>query len=346
MKWVGIHDHANTAVRWVDRESSYTWLRAFEMFSEGQAVAYLREPNYDHDIEHAVENIRYRFRTKPISSWYGDVIREAPDLILYNLCYYSDAKRSVGAIAKALPNTTHVIRIHHDVNYLKDQPGYVDCLMACDVAIAPTEKQVKTLRSIGFQGEIHVLPFGVDINRFQRSSIALAERNIDIACSTNQHPARNLPVVRGVLKKLQEKGLRAENLIGLKRDDLVERLGRTKFFWQTALTEASGSRILPEAIAAGCIPIVMKECQTTHDLISGLNIGYSLESRIALDPVKKKTRVPFGTSARLTREIGQIIAAGTTEQSRLLPEQYYESFEIRELFRILSDQTTSKRGGS
>lgn len=200
MKWVGIHDHANTAARWVDRESSYTWLRAFEMFSEGQAVAYLREPNYDHDIEHPVENIRYRFRNKPFSSWYGDIIREAPDLILYNLCYYRDAKRSVGEITKALPNTKHIIRIHHDVNYLKDQPGYVDCLMACDAAIAPTEKQVKTLRSIGFQGEVHVLPFGVDINRFQRSSIALAERNIDIACSTNHHPARNLPVVRRVLK--------------------------------------------------------------------------------------------------------------------------------------------------
>lgn len=336
--WVGLHDHANSATRWLDSQSSYTWLRAFERTKDILPIAFVRERQSNNNLEAPVRGVHYRFRKSGITKWVDDIVSENPSLVLYNICYYADGLPALKRLRAALPDAVHVIRIHHQVNYLAAHTGFREFLNACDVAIAPTEGQGGDVRKLGFSGPVYALPFGVNLEVMRRERKVWAERDIDLASATNHHPARNIRLVNAVYAILRQRGRRVENLLGFSSGELAKRLGNTKFFWQSSLTEASGSRILPEAIAAGCYPVVLAECRTTTELIQAHNSGKVLTSAIRFDFKTKKATYPPGIAEKLADDLDYLIAQTPGPYDGIeLSADYNENWEIARLAEILTE---------
>ncbi|MCL2715094.1 MAG: hypothetical protein FWD68_11050 [Alphaproteobacteria bacterium] len=332
--WVGIHDHADGAPRWLDSSVSYTWLRAFERVSDIRAIAYLREHHYCRDIDSPIRGVYYRFRTSGIEQWVPDIVLERPDLILYNVCYYADGLGAVEKLREALPGAVHVVRIHHQVNYLAAQQGFREFVNACDVAIAPTSRQVQDVYNLGFIGPVFYLPFGVNLEGMRQGRLDWATRGIDLSSAADGHPARNRLLVESVFENLRKRGRRVENFQGLTSKTLAGKLGNTKVFWQTSLTEASGSRILPEAMAAGCFPVVFQECSSTVELIEAHRTGTALTSGIRYDFATKVAVYPDGVVESLTEKVDEIICKVVASPSYTAPPMSADFDEICEIGRL------------
>ena len=344
--WIGLHDHADSAPRWVDSRVSYTWLRSFEALTDIKAIAYLREHNYDNDVEDPIRNVYYRFRTKDIPNWEDSIASESPSLVFYNCCWYAAGAETVESLRCKIKNAIHVVRIHHQVTYLAAQPGFREFLLACDVAIAPTKKQMEDVRNLGFTGPIYSLPFGINAEPLLQAAQPFDSRDIQLASASNSHPARNLTLVEEVYEHLRTRGRRVENFVGIPPAQLAVKLGRTKIFWQTSMTEASGSRVLPEAIAAGCFPVVFEECLTTTELIREHRTGISLVSDIKYDYCEKTTSYPPDIVEFLVNELDRIIAEFDQNKDYEAPQlaaAYREHNEVAKLVEILRDASTQWR---
>lgn len=337
-KYVGIHDHPDHAPRWVDAKTSYTWLRAFERTEGIQPVAYVREYNYDYDVREAVNGVFYRFRRSGMQLWVDDIAKESPDVILHNVCFYSEGAPAIQRLKERVPAAVHVIRIHHQVRYLAAQPGFREFLLACDVAIAPTPEQVLDVRRLGFLGPIYSLPFGINVEPLKAHALPFGERDIQLASASNAHPARNLEIVEAVYKELRLRGRRVENFQGLLPEAFSKALGRTKIFWQTALTEASGSRVLPEALAAGCFPVVFDECSSTREFIEIHKTGRGIRSGIYYDFPTKKAYAPANVVDMLVDRLDSLIEeldGGGDYSAPNVSIFYDERYEISALSDIL-----------
>lgn len=339
-KWIGIHDHSDSAVRWLDAGVSYTWLRAFEQAQGVETVAYLREHHYRRDLEIPVRGVRYCFRNTEFPDWAEAIISERPSLILYNLCYYKAGAPIIRRLREALPGTLHVIRIHHQVTYLAAHEGFAESVLACDVAIAPTPGQIPAVRDLGFRGPVHALPFGIDAEVMARTARHFRERDFDLVCACNSHPARNRSVVEAVLEVLKSRGRRVCNFQDMTRPELAAGLGRAKTFWLSSLTEASGSRIMPEAIDAGCYPIAFEECFTAEELLQTMGVGSVIRSGIAYDYRTKTTAVPDSAVADLADKLDAIIAqrdAVPDWTPAPLARAYHEHHEVADLTALLRE---------
>jgi len=339
--WVGIHDHANYAARWLDAASPYSWLRAFEASSDiALPYAFLKEKNISYEMNESVRGVSYKFFKSEFSSWINAIEELNPRIVFYNLCYYKKALDGVTKLKNKLKDSKHIIRVHHDVNYLKEQEGFIDTVLLCDVAIVPTDKQKKSLEEIGFSGNIHVLPFGIDFNEFSFSDIDLDNKSIDILSATNSHPARNQALLNKIFKSLSKKGFNVKNIYDRPRDELKEMLSNSKFFFLTSLTEASGSRVVLEAIKSGCIPIVLEECDTASDLLSELNLGFRVKSDLVLKMPEKKVKKSFATKKKIENQLIDIIEAkrdiSKEPIASSLTNKFDYNYEVKKIKEILS----------
>ena len=338
--WIGVHDHPDTAVRWLDAAVSYTWLRAFEGMQSVETVAYLREPHYSENMSVAIRGVKYCFRKTDFPTWVDEIILNKPNLILYNLCGYTAAARGLWRLKEELPKTVHVMRVHHEVDYLAATKGFKECMMACDVIIAPTPFQAERVRHLLNDQEkvVYSLPFGIRSVPMHERAKEFSERTIDLACACNRHPGRNVEIVEKVIAELNRRGYVAKNFQGLPSKQLAEQLGQSKVFWLSSMTEASGSRILPEAISAGCFPVVFRECSTAVDLVRLHSRGSIVLSGINYDYKRKIAKVPEGIVDKMVLEIENAIEKSskrTAGEGKGLPCEYEESVEIQNLIALL-----------
>lgn len=339
--WVGVHDHANYAARWLDSSSPYSWLRAFELSSEfSLPYAFLKEKNISYEMTENIRGVNYNFFDYSFSKWNKKIVELDPEIIFYNLCYYKDAPTGVLKLKNKLKKTKQIIRIHHDVNYLKEQDGFIDTVLLCDVAIVPTKNQVDSLKRLGFNGDIYVLPFGIDFNEFPLSPIPLEKKSIDILSATNSHPARNQKLLNRIFSSLSKKGFNVKNIYDRPRNELKEILSDSKFFLLTSLTEASGSRIILEAIKSGCIPIAFEECETAAELLRELNLGFLIRSDLTLKMPEKKVKKKFSSKRKIEQQLLNILEceenfSGKIE-SNILSEKYDYNNEVKKIKEILS----------
>lgn len=342
--WVGIQDYADSAPKWLDASVSFSWLRALEASSSSiECIAFVREINYTRDMVTPIRGVSYRFRKAQFPNWAAEIPAIAPALILYNLCEYNIGAGAMQFLHYNLPNTTHVIRLHHEVKFLMAHEGFRECVLEADIAIVPTESQVDDLREIGFHGEIRVIPFGVDRRIMERSRRPWGGRDIDFVCANTAAPQKNAVLLQKVFTILISKGYRTENAGGLTPSGLAEKLGRSKIFFQPSMTEASGSRVLLEGIAAGCYPIALTESKTTSE-VALQHGGQSIESGISFDFSTRKVFNPSGIEEVLAeRLVSALVSLKSDERSdlSLLPE-YDEAHEIGCLVRIMRDHKGKK----
>ncbi|OOE97470.1 hypothetical protein BZG78_11690, partial [Salinivibrio sp. MA351] len=85
--WVGIHDHANYAARWLDSASPYSWLRAFERVTEiASPYAFLKEKNISYEMNESIRGVAYKFFESDFLLWVDEIEKLKPKIVFYNLC--------------------------------------------------------------------------------------------------------------------------------------------------------------------------------------------------------------------------------------------------------------------
>lgn len=329
--WVGVHDYQDSIQRWLDPDRSFTWLESFRLAKGIERIAFCGARERNLDLE--TDEITYHFRMNHTESWADEIINCRPSMVLWNICYYHKSYNLLRRVSEAILDVLNVIRLHHEINYLAAQPGFLRFLLECDVAIVPDAKQAQDCRSLGFLGEIFVLPFGINTDIFflDRSQ----KRTLDIVSATNRHPGRNIALLKAVYEKLDGMGVSAQNFQGLGRRDLAKQFKAARFFWLTSMTEASGSRVLLEAISCGCYPIVFEECLTAARLVREMGYGYIIKSGIIYDYQKKSLSYPNEVVQRITQLIWEISNTVEKEWDPSIPPKFLEQVESQELLNIL-----------
>lgn len=335
--WVGVQDYADIAPKWLDESVSFSWLRAFERANKRRMrIAYCREQNYTRDLVSPIRGVHYRFRKEQFPKWIDELIAASPDIILYNICEYNIGARAMASLAEALPGASHVIRLHHEVRYLIAHTGFRECVLASDKAIVPTPRQVADLQSIGFRGEISHIPFGIDRRPFENARVAWGRRDIDFVCANTNNPQKNMNFLGAVFGILRDMGYTAINLSDLNTEGLAYHLGRSKIFFQPSMTEASGSRVLLEGIAAGCFPVALAESRTTAE-VALEHGGEVLESGTTYDFTTKTIVNADGSEEAIAQSLRRIIETLNAQSGHngQLIDTYSDGQEIKSLLDAL-----------
>ena len=334
----GIHDHSNWAGNWLDRENQYSWLHAFRspLLEHCTKKLYLAE-TYHSKIISGGNNLNYVLYQpdRSLRSIAQQIINDNPSLLFLNICWYKDAYPTLKYLREKLASTHFCIRIHHDVDYLYSQSGFLETVELCDSIITPTRSQLREIVKLKKFSSTSCQPFGVDIEYFRKDSTN-AIRDIDLISFTNSHPARNYDLIRYSIKRLAKKGLKHENHTGLDRRSLSQKLSRSKYFLLSSMCEASGSRILLEALASGCIPIVLNECRTASEVLTLYNVGYKVTSSFRLKMPEKQVIKPLFSLRKTVGKIEHILMSEYNGPIRLhFQAEHSFSEEVAALTRFI-----------
>jgi hypothetical protein len=186
-------------------------------------------------------------------------------------------------------------------------PEFLKCLLLTDIAIAPTKGQIETLRRAGFRGVIEAIPFGVDTEIMSSYRMPYNQRSYDFVCANTSAAQKNIGLLRAVFELLTERGYKTRNFGGLTSVELARQLGQSKVFFQPSMTEASGSRVLLEAIAAGCHPVAAAESPTTAEVAIEQG-GHALETNVSYDFSSKTVSNPDGAHIRIAEQLVEILS--------------------------------------
>lgn len=334
--WLGIHDHPNIIEEWLRVDNQYTWLRTFENL-ECKTSAFLK--TRDKKRKDLVKNIKvrsieYYFDNNSCIDWSNQINQINPTHILWNICYYSEALPLIIKLKKQKSNIVHCIRIHHEVSYLSSQEGFLDFLFNVDFVITPTNSQLKFLKDLGYSQPMKVIPFGVDDEIFRKR---ISNKDIDFISCCNKHPLRNLKFLKLQYLILNLIGFKCINITGLSRLELSKYLRRSKIFFLTSLTEASGSRILLEAISSGCTPVVFEECFTAVEVLKDHNYGFRIKSKFKIKMPEKFVKYNIIDFLRILLNLFFIRFSYKKVKTPYILDKYLVKNEIEKLNKILKE---------
>ena len=334
--WLGIHDHANSINNWLLEDNQYSWLRTFERLScKTSALLKINNNSLENFDFRNLRQIDYYFRDTSSVFWSDIILKINPTHILWNICYYKEALPLIIKLRKHKRKIFHCIRIHHDVFYLYKQESFLEFLEKCDHIILPTEKQKNFLIKLKFKNQIDVLPFGIDNDIF--NNINKKNKDITFISACNKHPLRNYILLKLIYFIFNVFRIKSKNIIGYSRYQLSNYLQRSKFFFLTSLTEASGSRILLEAISSGCYPIILEECDTAVQIIKEHKYGEIIKSNFKVKMPQKLVIRKFKDCIRIFFILLKIKRNLLIEKSPPLLEKYFIKNEIKVLYKILSN---------
>lgn len=273
MKILGIQYYSMSALKWLDKETSVSWLRAFENFEGHECYALLKEHNYTGKIEYPIRGVKYYFvENINISSITKYIIEVSPDVILYNFCNYSELADILKSMQIRFPWCLHIVRTHHECKRVLYKELVIKITENCDSMIVSNLYDKKYIKEINPNIPCEIIPFGVNINIQINSKVV---KDIDVISSCGNNPVKRPLVLKEIFLQLDKQNFITKNLIGLHKTDYIKELQRGKIFLNTSVSEASGSRSLLEAIIAGCYPIITQECESALDICKDLGIPYT-----------------------------------------------------------------------
>lgn len=274
MKIIGIQDYPMPVTKWLDTNSSVSWLRTFESMSKNhECYALLREHNYNESIQEPIRGINYTFSQKTdIDSITKLSNKVNPDVIFYNFCEYKKLSEILNKMYIMYPWCLHVVRVHHESKrVLKDKSTLRGIIDNSDLIITGNKYDVEYIKSIDNKTECFIVPFGINTEDFIENPGFTSKK---ILSSSGDNPVKRLDVLNEIFMILNEKGYNTCNLIGINKKDYLERLKKGRYFLMTSTSEASGSRSLLEAINFGLYPIVTKECESALSICKEFDENY------------------------------------------------------------------------
>lgn len=275
-KIIAIHDHRAEEGQWLKKETNYSWVNALTEDYKYEKLFFLRS---DVDKKIIKNRLTYRLYMSDLEAMTKEAIAFRPDVIFLNICYFEKAIIFIEEVLKSLTPRI-IIRIHHDFRYLVCLPYFLKFVNLGNVVIVPSETQSKFAQNY-LNAQTHVYHLGFNVNaQVLARKFHGREIKYDLITATNHHPARNLIYTLKLHSLLKNFGFHTRNYYGESQEEFQNGLAQSKYFLLTSLTEASGSRVVLEAISAGAIPIVLKECKSAVELLDKLNIGYVIKTGI------------------------------------------------------------------
>lgn len=285
---LGVQDYKMNAAKWLDAGVSLSWLRAFEAMASADAAgsvrlhALVREPHFETVMEVPVRGVHYRFYCDRMAV--ARHVRDVdPDVIVYNFWEYDHAPDILAVANAAAPAALHVLRVHHELRAAMAPALLARVLQVVDAFIVPTRHDRAYLLEQGCDPAattISIIPFGVDVDFFADSLPSRddrAQRALHCVASCSANPVKNAPLMRAVFARLDDEGYKTRNLIGAKRAVYREVLRSARVYFAPSASEASGSRSLIEALAAGCLPVVARECASAVDVVARFG-GFTVQT--------------------------------------------------------------------
>lgn len=271
MLFVGIQDFAMPAAKWLDAATSVSWLRAFEKLAADGHIchAILQEHHITYHMSTPIRGVYYHFINKKINEdddVFSVIHNLKPDVIMYNCCVYNKIPALLSRMQSLLPACKHTLRTHHEVKRVMPPDLATKICSLVDGLIISTQHDIDYMQSLNIMSPTPSLcPFGVDIAFFGENT--KLSRDIDFSASCSLNPVKNGSLLANVFEMLKQRGYIVVNILGQSPAVYRKILQRTKVYFAPTLSEASGSRSLLEAIAAGAYPVCSAECHSTMDLI-------------------------------------------------------------------------------
>lgn len=274
---VGLQDFAMPAAKWLDAGTSLSFIRALEQLAEvGYTChAILREHHISYQMTAPVRGVYYHFTNKNFTeddNVHNHLQNLRPDIVLYNCCWYDKVPELLNLMQILLPDCCHILRTHHEVRRVLPPNLATQVCALTDGLIMSTQHDINYIHSLGIKHpKIYLCPFGVDVAYFGSINNHSPQRDIDVSASCSANPIKNGPLLVKVFDTMKMRGFKVLNVVGETTDKYRETLQKSKVYFAPTLSEASGSRSLLEAIAAGAYPVCIDECLSTVDLVNHYN---------------------------------------------------------------------------
>lgn len=276
-KILSLFDFPLSFKRWTDPSLSMSWLDTFRELKEIERYAYVCCNDFEVS-ELDLDGVKFTFSNSK------NYLREGFDfskfdLIIINFSYYDKHFEYIKEV-KVKFGIKVIVRIHHEPFRLVAQSSFVKLLSIADFVISPLLIYNDFLKKVT-AASISTLPFGVDVKYFSeiRSRTRVQEKSICVAFSGN-NPVKNLPLAKSLFKFLSE-SFKVDIISGVDKSTMGLRMASCQYFFQPSLSEASGSRVLYEAISAGCIPVTLSNANSASYVVrdcGGIVIDFSQEN--------------------------------------------------------------------
>lgn len=274
---VGLQDFAMTAAKWLDAGTSVSWIRALEKLAEEGHTCYaiLREHHVSYEMTVPIRGVHYHFTNKDFvddDKVCSNLQNLRPDVILYNCCWYEKVPALLTCMQILLPDCRHILRTHHEVKRVLPPILASKICALTDGLIMSTQHDIEYIYSLGITHPIiYLCPFGVEAAYFYCNNNPCSQRDIDVCASCSANPIKNGSLLSNVFAEMKTRGFNVLNVVGQALDKYRDILQHSKVYFAPTLSEASGSRSMLEAIAAGAYPVCVSECESTTDLVNHYN---------------------------------------------------------------------------
>ncbi len=295
MKILGIQEYSMCSSKWLDKDSSISWLRAFEELvaqdPNNECHALLCEPTMTSNEGLLHDGIMYHFVkvNKAASVWISKIKEISPDVIL-TTCFPGPLLDSLlQQVSVLLPSTKVAMRL--PLSPLYSFRSSHTSLANVDTVIVPMEFHEMELRNnfdVTSDTEVVTIPFGADSSHFTVVKGEGQTKTVDVFTVTDPTSNfKNFALVNAVSKKLTEKGYIVENLRWLNKQKRLQKMRTGKVIYCPSLVEASGGSVLIEGVFAGLYPIVDAVGSTSVHFLQKIKAGTITHSGSYMDMYKQ-----------------------------------------------------------
>jgi len=331
---LGMQEYSMPIAKWLNKNTSVSWLRAFEQLKNVECHALLCTDEKSCEITQ--DNICYHFIqiNQSANVWFENISKIKPNKILSNFFPSNLLDIVFEQVSENLPTTELIIRLHSEpkINFRYSEKS----LMYADILILSMEHQIKEITdnyNYNSNMQFKVIPFGFDDTFFFNTD---KPKIIDVI--TIADPSRNFknyPLVEKVLQRLRLNNISSENIGGLNKNELLDKLSGAKVIYYPSLIEASGGRTFLESIAVGCYPIVDIKSITCCKIVETLNYGKITNSKSTMTLFKQtgfdENKIDF-----IIEQIKDCVKNYHKLKKRVSLDNFSERSEINKLIEILS----------
>jgi hypothetical protein len=328
---------------WLDPNFSMSWLEALGLLEVEYGWKVFALASTGEEASSAfIRGVNVEFY--PRQELWSELFKKMkiqPDILLLNIMDYNTAAPEIKELIKVYPSTKIIFRIHHEPFRLAhQQTGFIDSLTYSDLVISPLPIYNTFLRAL-LNCQIISIPFGAKKSAKKISKEFKESPKLILSVTKNLNPGKNFELVK-MLHSLSDHQTAFNFYIDISKDQLDQKFVESSYFLQPSLTEASGSRILLEAVQYGLVPICFDACLSAAYVVKDCG-GIVIPHEIRRDYLQKKAmHWEEGEVAQIKSKIEEMILNWENEVWH--PPYFDEQFEIRALALILKSRLSDNNG--
>ena len=341
---LAFHDCPFPLSEWSDPNFSMSWLEALSLLETEDDWRVFALASAGKEASSAfIRGVNLEFYPK--EKLWAELFKKMkmqPDVLLLNIMDYNTAALRIKELSKMYPSTKIIFRIHHEPFRLAhQQSGFIESLMCSDLVISPLPMYNTFLKAL-LNCQVISIPFGAKKNPEKNTKEIDKSPKIILSVTKHQNPGKNFELVKE-LHYLSDHETTFNFYLDISKEQLNQKFAESSHFLQPSLSEASGSRILMEAVQYGLVPICFEASLSAEYVVKDCG-GIVIPHEIRRDYLQKKTMIwDQGEVAEIGSKIKDMIQ--TWENEIWHPPYFDEQFEIRALALTVKSRISDKDRG-